>query len=131
MSGASPRMELDRRAASLRVMMQRDLLHAWYDWKSAGPYYFRLSRTVTKESEFRGPQAGHPSNYATALLRAEPADELAFLSEAQRPAHFNAAHCEELERAIGIGIVDGLMSHYVAYRGCKITLVGIPVGMAS
>ena len=104
---------------------QGQLLQAWVARKSAGRNFFRLEEPQTQEFEYRGPRMGHPSNFAAVQLRCEPADELMFRSTARWPEHLRPAYCADLERAIGYGIVDSLMSHFYPYRGCTVTLIGV------
>jgi hypothetical protein len=107
------------------VSTQETLLDVWRQQKATGRNFYRLREGVTQEHEYKGHHWGHPSNYALVRFRCEPADELTFLSEAPWPAHLSSTYCTDLERAVGVAILDALMGEFYPYRGCTLTLVGV------
>ena len=86
-----------------------ELLEAWRTWKTSRSHFYRLEGEVLQRFEYKGPQWGHPSNYAAVSFRCEAADALAFISQARWPAHLRSAYQADLERAIGYALVDSLM----------------------
>src|SRR5260370_25854651 len=100
-----------------------ELLSEWRDWKSNSRHYYQLSQEVVQDFEYKGPQWGHPSNYAMTRFRCEPAAALVFIVQARWPEHLPNAYCADLERAIGHALIDSLAATYYPYRGCALTLI--------
>lgn len=100
-----------------------ELLSDWLRSRSGSRQFFRLQQDCLAEFEYRGPQWGHPSNYARTRFQCRPADKLVFAVQTRWPSHLSDAYCEDLERAIGHAIIDGLMTSVYPYRGCSVTLI--------
>jgi hypothetical protein len=100
-----------------------ELLEAWRTQRTSGSHFFRLEAQVLQSFEYKGPQWGHPSNYAAVRFRCQPADALLFISQARWPVHVSIAYQADLERTIGYAIVDTLMNIFYPYRACSVTLI--------
>lgn len=55
-----------------------ELLEAWQTRKTLGSHFFGLEREVMQSFEYKGPQWGHPANYAAVRFRCHSADTLVF-----------------------------------------------------
>ena len=107
------------------MQTEDELLSEWRRSRTSSRHYFRLQQDCVEEFEFKGPQWGHPSNYAHTRFHCRPADRLLFAVQTRWPNHLSEAYCDALGRVIGCAIVDGLMTSYYPYRGCSVTLVDV------
>ena len=103
---------------------QRQLLDAWLQRKSSGPF-FRLRETKLVEFEYKGPRFGHPSNYAKVRFQCDPGDELRLAARIDWPVGLPPDYCDALVMAIGNGVVEAAMGQEYPYRGCTMTLIAI------
>ena len=107
-------------------MDERDLVDAWLRYKLGMPNFYRLRAPRVQEFEYRGPQPGHPSNYARVRFECAPADALTFRSDAPWPRSLEANHCANLERAIGCAVFEVLLCRsFYSHRGCAVTLTDV------
>lgn len=107
------------------TMDQDELIDAWRHWKATGSFH-RLRAPYTQRYEFRGPQWGHPSNYAAVSFECAPAERLRFTSRAPWPEAMSGRDRERYEAAIHAAVVDGLLSARPrVFCGCALTLVEI------
>lgn len=103
-----------------------DLVESWRSFKLASPTFYQLREPYAVEYEFRGPQWGHPSNYARVRFACAPAETLSLSTTAAWPAALDSGHSTLLERAVGCAAVEGLLCSAVhPYRGCALTLVEV------
>lgn len=108
------------------MMKQAEILKEWSEHKLTGVDYYRLAGACSIEYEFRGPQMGHPSNYARVNFKCEPADALEFHSLATWPGHFDQEERDRHEQAIRIAIVDELFCRSPTPRsGCSLSLIEV------
>jgi hypothetical protein len=91
---------------------QSELLESWTACKIGRRHFYRLQEPCLQEFEYRGPQMGHPSNYAAVRFPCEPLNTLALQTAASWPVHLPRTYWADLERAIAEAIVDGLMSPF-------------------
>ena len=104
------------------MIAQRDILQEWGRGK-ASDHGYRLRAEITVEFEYRGPQFGHPSNYASIKILATPASELHLESSAVYPASVTEEYAKDLLIAVGRAAVEELFATgWYAYRGCKLVV---------
>lgn len=109
--------------------MDRDaLLDNWRRFKAAPDTNgcFHLAAPHDLPFVFRGPQPGHPSNYAAVRFRCSLADALSLAFAAAWPAMLSPDYCRSLEAAIACGVADGLLGATLQPLWvCALTLVEI------
>jgi len=66
------------------MIRERELLEAWHEGET-GRHFYRLEAEMAAAFEYRGPQPGHPSNYAAIRIVATPSAELCLESAAVYP----------------------------------------------
>jgi hypothetical protein len=104
------------------MLTQQDILEAWRQGKSERQFY-RLTAEVERAFEYRGPQFGHPSNYASIRIHAAPSSTLRLDSVASYPPSVTAVYAGRLLAAIGRAAVDELLStEWYPHRGCSLTV---------
>jgi hypothetical protein len=104
------------------VLRESDILDAWRDEKTSRPFY-RLTSEMVAAFEFRGPQFGHPSNYAAIKMVATPANEFSLDSVVLYPPSVSPSYAKKLLLAVGRAAVDELFTAaWYPYRGCKLTV---------
>jgi hypothetical protein len=102
------------------VIAEQQLLNAWRTGKEGGHFY-RLEADIEVDFEYRGPQVGHPSNYAAIKLTAMPSAELVLESCAVLPASVTETYTQQLVVAVGRAVVDDLFAAgWEPYRGCRL-----------
>jgi hypothetical protein len=62
-----------------------EILDAWSRHKKSGRFY-RLSAPIEVVHEYQGPQPGHPSSYASVVIKARTASDLGLELTAELPA---------------------------------------------
>lgn len=96
------------------------ILDRWRRHKTSGSFH-RLSAPLEVSHEFRGPQAGHPSNYASVRILADPADDLAVECTASLPESVTVAGRDSLLRAIESAAVDEMVAaEWYPFSGCRL-----------
>jgi hypothetical protein len=104
------------------VITERELLQAWKESKTSSHFY-RLKVEIATSFEYRGPQFGHPSNYAAITLVATPSAELCLESVATYPASVSEPYARQLLSAVGRAAVDEFFAPtWDPYRGCKLVV---------
>ena len=104
------------------VLTERDILDGWRAGKTGQPFY-RLTSEIVAAFEYRGPQFGHPSNYAAIKLVATPSDEFGLESVAIYPPSVALPYAKQLLLAVGQAVVDELFaSAWYPHRGFKLTV---------
>ena len=102
------------------MITQRLLLDQWQNSKEGRPFYC-LEAEIEVEFEYRGPQFGHPSNYAAIRLTATPSPELVLESRAVLPASISEAYASQLLVSVGRAAIDVLFAAgRDPYRGCRL-----------
>jgi hypothetical protein len=102
------------------VILERELLEGWQRGKSSRPGY-RLAAEAAVVFEYRGPQFGHPSNYASIKILARPSPEFCLESVAVYPASVTESDSDQLLLAVGRAAVDELFAAgWYPYRGCRL-----------
>jgi hypothetical protein len=108
------------------MLNQRQIMDRWLERKFTGTNFYRLQEPFALEFEFQGKQWGHPSNYASVYFTCEPSCELLFQPVLKWPEALDPKYCASLERAILMGVVDGLIGDsFYPYSGCSLALSGI------
>jgi hypothetical protein len=101
------------------------MLEAWHAGKLSRQF-FRLTSEFVVAFEFRGPQPGHPSNYASIKIVAAPAGEFSLASTAIYPPSLPAAYTELLLLAVARAAVDELFAaDWYPYRGCSLAVQAV------
>lgn len=104
------------------MLSERDLVDAWTAGKGKVPYH-RLVADFVAEFEFRGPQVGHPSNYAAVTIAARPTTDFSLDSVASYPPSLSDEYAQGLLLAVGRAAIDELFaSTWWAYRSCGLTV---------
>ena len=104
------------------MLRERDILDSWQAAKLTRRFY-RLTTEIVAAFEFRGPQFGHPSNYAAIKVIAAPSDEFSLDSAAVYPPSVPHQEANQLLLAVGLAAVDELfVADWYPYRGCKVTV---------
>jgi hypothetical protein len=102
------------------VITEPELLEAWQRDK-ADIHGYRLVAEVVVAFEYRGPQFGHPSNYAAIKIVATPSPILCLESVAIYPASVTTLYAHQLLLAVGCAAVDELFAEWYPYR-CKLVV---------
>ena len=87
------------------MIRERELLEAWHEGET-GRHFYRLEAEMAAAFEYRGPQPGHPSNYAAIRIVATPSAELCLESAAVYPASISEPYARRLLLAVGRAAVD-------------------------
>ena len=104
------------------MLTERDILDAWRAGKTRQPFY-RLTSEIVAAFEYRGPQFGHPSNYAAIKMVAAPSDEFSLDSAVIYPPSLSLSYAKQLLVAVGRAVIDELFTAtWYAHRGCKLTV---------
>lgn len=104
------------------MLTERDILEAWLAEKSSRHFY-RLTSDMVAAFDYRGPQFGHPSNYASIKLVATPSCDFSVDSAVIYPASVSLSYANQLLLAIGRAAADELFSAArYPYRGCKLVV---------
>ena len=103
------------------MLREQELLKAWHEGKASRRFY-RLEAEIAAAFEYRGPQPGHPSNYAAIRIVATPAAELCLESAAVYPASISVPYARKLLLAVGRAVVDEFFASAGdhSYRGCRL-----------
>jgi len=104
------------------MLSRSEIIEAWVRGKS-GRQFHRLAIETEIAWEYRGPQFGHPSNYAAVRVLAKPASDFSLDSSATYPPSVSAPYANQLLAAIGRGVVDELFAAaWYPYWGCALTI---------
>jgi hypothetical protein len=104
--------------------VERTTIENWIAEKLSGGRR-RLRAPTLVDFTYRGPQWGHPSNFAAVKLRCEPAAEFAFQSTAQRPSVVTDTYFPLILAAVRSGVLDVVLGTDYPALGVSITLVEI------
>lgn len=105
-------------------MKEKLILENWQKYKFSTRNFYQLSESITIEYEYRkihGPR----SSYAFVQFDCRPAEELEFESKASWGKEFSANDIAGFEKAVSVGIVDGLLNSQYLYRGCFLNLLSV------
>ena len=99
-------------------MTERQLLEMRHAVRAAGGDW-RLVDGLTVRKEYR--RQRHASNYALVGFRLAPSDVLSLGFEVTWPASFTRGYQKDIEKAVALGVVDGLCSHaFLQYRAAVV-----------
>jgi hypothetical protein len=102
-----------------------EILDAWRRDKQHSRFY-RLAAPIEVAYEYRGPQPGHPSSYASVVISARPASDLGLEITADLPDSMTPEYRLALARAAGHAAVDELFAAgWNPYRGCELDIVEV------
>ena len=102
------------------------LVMDWGQYKSTSARFYRLERPHTQTFMYRRGQPGHPSNFAFVHFECMPSQTLSFITVATWPTQVTDDERQQVEDAIGYGIVEGLLARaFYPYRGCSLTLTRV------
>ena len=102
------------------MLSQREILDAWERGKSDRQFY-RLTAEAEVAFEYRGPQFGHPSNYASVRIFATPSADFSLDSIAIYPSSISASYADQLLVAFSRAAIDELFAaDWYPYRGCAL-----------
>ena len=104
--------------------MERTIVETWMAKKLAGGRR-RLRAPTVVDFTYRGPQWGHPSNFAGVKLRCEPAAEFGFQSVAQLPPVLTDVYFAQIAVAVRGGTLDALVGTDYPGLGVSITLTEV------
>jgi hypothetical protein len=100
----------------------REILETWQRGKCERQFY-RLTSEVEHAFEYRGPQFGHPSNYASIRIHATPSSGFDLDSAVIHPPSVSATYASQLLVAIARAAVDELFAAgWYPYLGCSLTV---------
>ena len=102
-------------------MKENLLIDNWLHSKLSYKTFYHLEEAIVIEYEYRK-IAGPRSIYAYVQFECLPADELEFESTADWGKDLSPNYIKAMERAICVGIVDGLFNSDYVYRGCSLYL---------
>src|SRR5215468_4394737 len=104
------------------MLSRREILDAWMRGKADRQFY-RLASETEVAFEYRGPQYGHPSNYAAVRILAKPSSEFSLDSSAVFPPSMSATYADQLLIAVGRAAIDELFAAgWYPYSGCVLTV---------
>lgn len=107
------------------MLSQREILETWQRGKSERQFY-RLTSEVEGAFEYRGPQFGHPSNYASIRIHAAPSSVFNLDSAVIYPPSVSTTYASQLLLAIGRAAVDEFFAAgWYPYRGCSLTALEV------
>jgi hypothetical protein len=104
--------------------VERTIVEAWIAEKIGGARR-RLRAAILVDFTYRGPQWGHPSNFAAVKLRCERSNEFAFEPTAQRPPTLTDAYFADISAAVRSGILDGVLGTDYPALGVSIQLMEV------
>ena len=104
------------------MLKEDDLLNAWRAGKTNRQFY-RLTSEMVAAFEYRGPQFGHPSNYAAIKMVSTPSNDFSLESMVIYPPSVQPPYAKQLLLAVGRAAVDELFAAgWYPYRGCKLVV---------
>lgn len=104
------------------MLTEREIFEAWEEGKGDRQFR-RLTSERAVAFEYRGPQVGHPSNYAAIKMLATPADKFSLASVASYPASVSPPYAKKLLLAVGRAVADELFAaDWYPYRGCQLVV---------
>ena len=106
-----------------RMLLQPEILENWQRGKCESHFY-RLTSKVEVAFEYRGPQFGHPSNYAAITILAMPSTEFNLdWGVTGPPSSLDPTYSRRLLIAIGRSAIDELFAAtWDSYRGCSLVV---------
>ena len=102
------------------MLSMTEIMEAWETGKSARPFY-QLEADTQVGFEYRGPQSGHPSNYASIQITAISSADFSLESRAVYPPSVPLPYARQLLLAVGRAAVDELFAAtWYPFRGCSL-----------